>query len=368
MQLSERTRRVLDLTQELMRFPSTASNPDAINACKEFICSHLHGMGVEPECFTFNGTPSIAVLPKHGYAPVLLMAHFDVVDADSEEQFTPQIKDGALYGRGSIDDKYAVAMSLVLFEEHLKSVVADGGSISDMKFGLLLTGDEEEGGHNGAGKVLARISTDFCIALDGGAPESIITKEKGFIRLKITASGKAAHGARPWMGQSAFDVLVKDYEAIKELFPQSDPDHWERTMNLGIVHAGGGSANRVPGSAEGVFDIRYTEKDNPDELLDAIQKKISSSVEILEKEPLFFSGKCGYMDLLLATAGESVSTGFAHGASDARFLTRDGIPAVVWGAEGEASQHGANEHIMLDSLEALTNTMNDYLLALRQSK
>ena len=91
------------------------------------------------------------VLPKDGYAPVLLMSHLDVVAA-GDELFTPREHNGKLYGRGSNDDKYAVALSLVLAKEHLGRLKAGGKGQADLPFGLLITSDEEIGGHYGARK------------------------------------------------------------------------------------------------------------------------------------------------------------------------------------------------------------------------
>lgn len=365
MNLSEDTQKILELTQKLMRFKSTATRPDEREACADFICKYLRNLGVSPERFAFGGIPSIVALPKHGYAPMLLMAHFDVVEADDDAQFTPVIKDGSLYGRGSVDDKYAVAMSLVFFEKHLTALRAEGRDIEDMPFGLLFTGDEENGGHDGAAKVLQRISTDFAIAIDGGTPTSIITKGKGILDLKLTAHGKAAHGARPWLGENAFDALIEDYAALKPIFPMEGEEHWHRTMNLGIVHVGGATANKVPGIAEATLDIRYTEHDDVDALLESIHGAVKGDVEILAREPMFYAGESRYIDLLRET-NPDIESEFAHGASDARFLTDSGVPAVIWGAISEGSQHGPDEHITLDSLEDLTRRMDRFLTALRE--
>lgn len=361
MQLSDDVQHILDLTQDLMRIPSTAAHPEAIAACADTIAEYISALGVRPERFSFNGVPCVAALPKERYAPVLLMAHFDVVAADSEEQFTPVIKDGNLYGRGSIDDKYAVAMSLTLFKKHLEAIRTAGGSLADMPFGLLFTGDEERGGHDGAGKVLRRISTDFSIAIDGGAPQRVVTKGKGILDVRLTTHGTAAHGARPWLGESAFDLLVEDYAALKALFPMGDDDaHWHRTMNFGIVRAGKDAANKVPGTAEAIIDIRYTEHDDVDDLLAQMAAATHGTIDVLAREPMFYAGTSPYLDLLRAQ-NPGLEAEFAHGASDARFLTDSGVPAVIWGAQGEMSQHGPNEHLCLDSLQNLTDRLDAFL-------
>ncbi|NJB69510.1 succinyl-diaminopimelate desuccinylase [Desulfobaculum xiamenense] len=361
--ISDDAKKVMDLTCELVRFRSTASRPDEVHACADFIAERIAALGVTPERFEFDGVPSVAALPKHGHAPVLLMAHFDVVEAESDEQFAPYIDNERLYGRGCVDDKYGVALALVLFEKHLNALRAAGGSLENLPFGILFTCDEEQGGHLGAAKVLERISTDFCIALDGGTPDSIITKGKGVLDLRLIAQGRPAHGARPWLGENAFDTFIEDYAALKALFPPTTDDQWQRTMNMGIVRVGGATPNKVPGKAEGVLDIRYTENDDVDALLTSMKARVKGSIEVMAREPLFFAGESPYLDLLLETVPEA-ATAHMHGASDARFLSANGIPAVVWGADSEMSQHGPEEHVTLASLDAITARLDTYLAAL----
>ena len=47
--------------------------------------------------------------------------------------------------------------------------------------------------------------------------------------------------------------------------------------------------------------------------------------------------------------------------SDARFLSDHGIPGVVWGADGETSQHSENEHLVIASLEELHDGLTAFL-------
>ena len=190
---------VVELTKDLIRFRSMLSRPDEINRCADFIERFLKDIGTTCKRMECGGVPSIAALPRTDYAPILLMSHIDVVDAP-DPLFEPVERDGKLYGRGSIDDKYAVALSMVLFREHLKKARKEGKGQGDLPLGILITGDEEAGGHKGAKEALKRIRTDFCIALDGGSVRKIVTKEKGVLRLKLLSRGKAAHGspsARP---------------------------------------------------------------------------------------------------------------------------------------------------------------------------
>jgi len=349
---------LIELTKSLIRYPSVQSRPDQIHACAGFIADYLKSSGIAFQRFEFNDIPSILVMPENCFAPVVLMSHFDVVDGP-DSLFSPWEKNGCLYGRGSIDDKYAVALSLVLLKNHVERLNALGKSQNALPFGVLLTGDEEIGGANGAQKILHEFKTDFCIALDGGNLQKIVVREKGILRLKLISRGKTAHGARPWLGENAIERLIDDYLRIKNFFDVSTPDHWHRTLNFSIMHAGS-VINQVPDYAEALFDIRFTEADDIDALVQAVRMSIQGEVQVVSKAPMFLGGKSPYLDKLLSFTPSTV-LGCEHGASDARHLADHGIPGIVWGADGDMTQHAENEHIDIDSFIRLYNILDQFL-------
>jgi succinyl-diaminopimelate desuccinylase len=352
---------VVDLTQDLIRFKSMHSRPDEIRNCMAFMENFLtrHGLGFRR--IEQNGVPTLLVLRPDGYAPVLLMSHIDVVDAP-DDLFEPRVENGRLFGRGSIDDKYAAALSLVLAVELLQKLKARGRTQADLPCGILISGDEEIGGHDGAQAALRHVRSDFAIALDGGHLRRVVIKEKGIVRLKLVARGKAAHAARPWLGENAIENLISDYFKIKRHFEQTAPDHWHRTLNFSRMQAGK-AVNQVPDVAEALFDIRFTENDDMEAVVAAIRKEIRGEVDVVEREPLFQSDGSPYLDRLLAVAGHP-EIGCEHGASDARFLSEFGIPGIVWGPNGDNSAHSAQEHVNIDSLLDLHRILDQFLTEL----
>ena len=349
---------VVQLTEELIRYKSTHSRPNEIHRCADHVETYLNRHGIEFQRLAFQNIPSILVTPHPGRFPVLLMSHIDVVEG-ADPLFNPRRQGDHLFGRGSIDDKYAVALSLVLFKEHLQKLREQGQGQSEVPFGLLITADEEIGGGNGAKKLLPLVKTDFCIALDGGSVEKIVVKEKGIVHLKLISGGVSAHAARPWLGENAIENLIEDYILIKDQFKDSLPDHWHRSINFAKI-SGGSSINQVPDTAEAVFDIRYTEHDNIDDLVTRMQSAVKGRLIVEKKEPVFMGGDSPYLDELLKVAA-GTRTGFEHGASDARHLWEYGIKGIVWGADGDMSQHTAEEHISIRSIERLYLLLEAFL-------
>ncbi len=358
-------REIVELTKDLIRFKSTCTRPQEIHKCARFIEAWFVDHDIPCTFIERNGVPSVSALPTDEQTPLLLMSHIDVVNAD-DPLFEPIEKDDRLYGRGAIDDKYAVALSMVLLRNRKESNRNQGLDDSTLPLGVLITGDEEVGGYNGARSALGGIACEFCIALDGGRVDKIVVKEKGILRLKVVASGKTAHGARPWQGENAIEKLIDDCRIVKGFFDGlAEPDHWHRTMNLSVIQAGD-SVNQVPDQAEAIFDIRYTEMDDVEDLVQRIQAAVSGKVITQEREPLFISPGSPYLDRLLALAKDT-GTGIAHGASDARFLSQFNIPGIVWGADGNSSQHSMDEHVEIQSLARLYDTLNRFVTDIQKN-
>ena len=356
---------IIELTKSLIRFKSMHSRPEEIRACAEFIGNYLSEHGATWRRLDRDGVPSILALPKEKEAAVILMSHIDVVDAP-DALFEPHVKGSRLYGRGSIDDKYAAALSMVLFKEHLVRCRKQGGGQGDLSFGILVTGDEEIGGKKGAKEALAQVKAEFCIALDGGSLNKIVAKEKGVLRLKLISKGKTAHGARPWLGENAVEKLISDYLKIKPFFELTAPEHWHRTLNFSIIHAGK-SVNQVPDYAEALFDIRYTESDDVEQLIEDLRKQIQGELAVQSREPLFQGGDSPFLDLLLSIA-KGTTVGFEHGASDARFLSDYRIKGIVWGADGDLTQHSLEEHLNIESAFALYRILDEFVALVADSK
>ncbi|MDY0374890.1 MAG: M20/M25/M40 family metallo-hydrolase [Desulfobacterium sp.] len=349
---------IIPLLKDLIKFKSTASRPLEINRCADFIENYVKNTKAEYQRIDNNNIPSIIVTPTGRTTPVLLMTHFDVVDAD-DDLFTAIEKDGKIYGRGSNDDKYAVAVCLVLLKKWMANLEQNGQSQTDLPFGLLITGDEETGGYDGARYALQDIKADFAIALDGGNPEKVVIKEKGILQLELTARGKATHGATPWLGTNAIDMLIDDLQRIRSLFMDEAPGHWHKTMNLGVIR-GGESVNQVCDTARALLDIRYTENDDPERILADIKDLTRSTIAVKEKEPLFFGGDSDHLDRFLSLIPNAVK-GSEHGASDARFLCDLNIPGIVWGARGNDTAHARNEHVDIKSVLMIFDTLDRFM-------
>jgi succinyl-diaminopimelate desuccinylase len=349
---------IIDLTKDLVQFKTMHSRPDEIHRCSAFIKQYLNTWDITYRCLDDHNTPVILVLPQHGIAPLLLMSHIDVVDAP-DRLFRPVIQDGNLYGRGCFDDKYAVAMSLVLLKNNLQQLRKQGRGQKELPFGILITSDEETGGFNGAQKALVDIQTDFCIVLDGGNIEKIVVKEKGVARVKLICRITANSDNKPWQGENAVEVLMNDIHTWETYFVKSAPENPHRAVVRNLIRSGK-LRHGVPEFAEAYLDIRYTESDDLEKMFNTMQKGLHSDIIVENVEPLFSGGESEHLKLLLEIS-KTTRIGFEDGANDSRFLSQFGIKGIVWGADGNRSQHTLNEHVNIESVYELYTLLDAFI-------
>lgn len=176
-----------------------------------------------------------------GRPDVVLSTHYDCVPPF----FPSEVKDGRLYGRGACDAKGILAAQ-----------VAAAGRLraeGEQRFGLLFVVGEERGSD---GAVLANRSPAGSKFLINGEPTDsrLGSATRGVLRVRLHASGRAAHSAAPERGESAIDKLLDALITLRSVALPSDP-HLGRTFySIGLIE-GGVAPNVIPphASAEALF-------------------------------------------------------------------------------------------------------------------
>jgi ABC-type Fe3+/spermidine/putrescine transport system ATPase subunit len=124
---------------------------------------------------------------NNNYKPVLFLGHYDVVPADKssetlwkEDPFSGIIKDGCIWGRGTLDDKNQV-IAIMEAAEHLIS----NGFIPERDIYFAFGFDEEVGGQKGAKKISElfqerKLQFDFVIDEGGCVIKDVIEAPKYF--------------------------------------------------------------------------------------------------------------------------------------------------------------------------------------------
>jgi acetylornithine deacetylase/succinyl-diaminopimelate desuccinylase-like protein len=203
---------------------------------------------------------------------VLLAPHLDTVAGEglASSFFVPRSKNGRLFGRGACDTKGSVASMFTALAE-LARGRRRPASTEIILAGLL---DEENGQAGSRALVSRRFKADLAIV---GEPTrlQVVTAHKGNIWLKFETHGRAAHGARPELGQNAVhtaarvvDLLQTEY--AQELALRQHPLLGRPTISVGTIH-GGTQPNIVPDRCVVTADRRTL----PGETEAKVKKEIS---------------------------------------------------------------------------------------------
>ncbi len=348
------------LTSDLIKFKTVAGNDSAFNSCIGYIKNYFQNTGLIMREIDSNGNKNLVVLTKETNRPqVFLAGHVDVVGGDNS-QFDPVVRDGKLYGRGACDMKSGVAVLMQLMRHF-----AQYDDKPDI--GLMITTDEERGGENGVGHLLNNLEyrADLAVIPDGGnAPDEVIVKNKGFLHLKITSRGTAAHASRPWEGKSAIHELMDKLRQIKELYPDTH-EQWTETINIGTIN-GGNATNQVADKAVATLDIRYTEKTTVENILNSLQKILQDSdLEVLIAGDLNFTDEHNpllqkYAYILKSELGLDAKFMATPGGNDGRYFSKYQIPVLI-SRPKSAGLHGPEEWVDPEQLEKYAKLYLKYL-------
>lgn len=354
----------IELAQHLIKSPSTHGRPHAMDDVVALVEAYMTRPDLTIRKYEFSDYPSIVISNTEDYElDIILSGHLDVVDAQPE-QFTPTITDGWLYGRGAMDMKTPVAVMMNTFLAQYKT---------GLKMALLLTTDEEIGGFRGTKELLDTIGYRSTVAFvpDGGyRHDQIALKEKGVIRLHIAVEGVSAHSSRPWQGDNAIFRLMeltRDIETYHQrLKADATDDEWYTTINLSQV-AGGEAMNTVPENAVADYDIRYTEDQSPEEIIDRIEDiaaKYDATVDVLTVGPnVFVDQENPYVQQYVSAmkaCGIDVRYTRDFGASDARFFAGYDIPVVISQPFG-LDWHNSAERVQVESVEAFEQILTSFI-------
>lgn len=350
----------IPLLKELIKIDSStkAGANEAIAYCEQW----LTDQGLPVKKIQNNGFHMLVCEIGQGDHTVVLNGHIDVIEAE-ERQFQPYIKDGKMYGRGTVDMKAGVAafmaVAAYLKDRDLTSMVM-----------LQIVPDEETGGINGT-KYLTENGYlgDFIIC---GEPTNmgIAIQSKGVLQLDITVQGKSAHGSRPWEGTNAITKAMNLFEEILELpFAQErSPMFTKPSINLAKIQ-GGTVYNKVPDLCEMSLDIRYLPDQSPEDIVHQIQAITDAAVTIHNcNNPVKTKADNPYVKALgesikRITQLEKVTIFGQHGSNDGQFFNKYGGSAVEFGPVG-SDWHGENEMVFIESVREYQDVLVDFILNL----
>lgn len=351
---------------------------------------------------------------KYGYAEIGqgkeiigILGHLDVVDAGNGWHYPPfagTIDDGKLYGRGTLDDKGPMLISLYAAKAVAEKYAAAGKELP--KRIRLIFGQTEENGdwydmdayveneepvsygftpdgdfpaifcekgilvmdwvfpRQGSGLIAAHGGTAPNVVPDHCVVETVTGRHETF--------GKTGHGSAPWNGINAINVMMHELAQQDIPFAETylkllgDDVHGEKLGIAQVSPISGplslnvGMLRLTEDEIRLTVDIRYPEDGNADELIAQIREKIAPYGATIPQphpmKPVYLAKDGSVMQCLLRAyqnetgdCGEPLAIG---GGTYARAM--DNIIAFGPNFPGEPSpEHEPDEFITLANIEKL---------------
>ena len=359
----------LALAMDLVSRPSVTPLD---HGCQELMLARLEACGFSVERLKFDDVDNFWAV--HGSdGPIFCFAgHTDVVPTGPVEQwtnlpFTPVIKDGLLFARGSADMKGSLAAMVVAAEQFVAEYPEHPGRLA-----FLITSDEEGIAINGTVRVVQwleehHIIPQWCLVGEPSSSEkcgdTIKNGRRGSLGCSMTIKGRQGHVAYPHLASNPIHLANPAInELINEVWDKGNQYFPPTSFQISNVSSGTGATNVIPGDIKILFNFRFSTEVTEVQLRQRVE-------DILDKHGLNYSMEWRLSGepfltatgLLVDVATQCIEevTGLktllstAGGTSDGRFIAPMGTEVVELGPLN-SSIHRVDEHVSIDDLEKLT--------------
>ena len=359
---------VLDLTQELIARRSVT--PDDAG-CMELIAARLERFGCHCQRLDFGAVKNLWVTHGQGAPVTVLLGHTDVVppgDANlwASDPFSPEIRDGMLYGRGAADMKSSVAAFVIAMEQFVAAHPNHRGTLA-----LLLTSDEEGDAIEGVRRVAEHFRSsgqriDYCIT---GEPSSMAALgdlvrvgRRGTLSGTLTVNVIQGHVAYPEKARNPIhQAMAPLTELAARRWDEGYPEFPPSSFQISNINAGTGANNVIPGTLRALFNFRY----NPGWRAEQLEHEVESVLNAagLDYQLHWHRGgepfltqdgplRSAVRDAIAEFCGLVPVENTGGGTSDARFIAPLGAEVIELGPVN-ASIHKVDEHVAVADLERL---------------
>lgn len=359
---------VITIAKHLISKASVTPN-DA--GCQDFMKSFLSPLGFNNETMIFEDTTNLWSRRSNEGPLFCFAGHTDVVPTGPTEiwrfpPFVPTEHNGFLYGRGAADMKASLAAMLCSTKRFVNDYPNHKGSIA-----FLITSDEEGPFINGTTKVIDTLEArhekiDYCIV---GEPSSnkmtgdvIKNGRRGSLTANLTVKGIQGHVAYPHLAHNPIHALgpfIAELSAEKwdngnEFFPAT-------SMQISNISGGTGATNVIPGSANIIFNFRYSTEVTAEQLQQRVlemlaRHKLEHSISWTFNGLPFLTDKGSLVQACIESihqeCGFQVELSTAGGTSDGRFIAPTGAQVVELGPENNTI-HKVDECVNIENVITL---------------
>jgi len=298
---------------------------------------------------------------RHAGRSLMLCGHTDTVGVTGmPKPFTPDIRDGKLFGRGAQDMKGGVAAMVGV----ARSIVESGG-LERGRLVIAAVADEEHSSL-GADELIKTWRADAAVVTEPTGLD-VAVAHKGFQWVAVETRGRAAHGSRPRDGRDAIMRMGRVLTRLERLEKKLRYGASHDLLGSASLHAsiidGGEELSSYPARASLQFERRTL----PGEPANVALTEIVTILDELRREDADFEadahmvfGREGYEivpssplpDALIKAATRVGGTPRRVGMTfwtDAAILGSAGIPTVLFGPGG-AGLHSTEEYVLIEDV------------------
>ena len=255
---------------------------------------------------------------------VVFSTHFDCVPP-----FAPSRQEsGVIFGRGSCDAKGILAAQVMAVER----LRASGES----RIAMLFVAGEERGS-DGA-RVANDRAPDSVRYLVNGEPTDnrLGVATRGVLRVRLRATGRAAHSSFPELGESAIDKLLDALMVLRGIALPEDPVLGRTHYTIGLIE-GGVAPNVVSPSASAEILFRIVGEGAPVRAALQLLESLVAIEQVLDIPAVRMHTLPGF------------ETAVFPYTTDVPLLTRWGTPLLL-GPGSIHVAHSDDEHVSVDEL------------------
>jgi succinyl-diaminopimelate desuccinylase len=289
---------------------------------------------------------------------VLIAGHIDTVPVSG--CLPARLDEESLWGRGSVDMKGGVA-------SHLIHAVNQAPTRHNITW-VFYDQEEVDAAKNGLGH-FATAHPEWMVADFGilGEPSNALIEGgcNGTLRAVVTATGKQAHSARPWMGTNAIHALSPLLDRLASHTPETRAveglEYRESVQAVGI--SGGVAGNVVPDQASVTINYRFAPDRSVDEAITYLTTLCEGfSVDVVDVA----AGARPGLDSAIAKDFVSFvghPPAPKYGWTDVSRLSEAGIPAVNFGPGDPSLAHSPDEKVPLSQLRSAHEILGRWLFS-----
>ncbi|MEW6243533.1 MAG: ArgE/DapE family deacylase [Bacillota bacterium] len=368
---------LLSLLQQMIRIesvnPTLVKGGNGESRIALFLKEYLSMAGLEVRCQELgpNRVNVIGILKGSGGGKsIMLNGHTDTVGLDGMEiePLLPEIRDGKVYGRGSLDMKGGLAASIIAVKTLARAGTRLKGDV------ILACVADEEYASMGTEALVKEYRADSAIICEP-SDLGIGIAHKGFAWARVEVFGRAAHGSRPDEGIDAIAKAGKLLVEIETLGSQVLTQKTHPLLGSPSIHtsliSGGTELSTYPSYCRVELERRTVPGESPE----TVRDEIAGIIDKLAREDRQF--KAGFDvffhrsplevskdELIVETLARAYERVFAKPAQyigfsgwmDSAILAEAGIPTTIFGPCGQGL-HAAVEYVDFKSVVAVARVL-----------